>query len=95
MSKDQLEIPGTERPKIRSIENAAQAYVAARDARMSALTKEISAKEKLIMVMQNNSEKLSVNGDGDLVYRYDDEIVVLSEKDMIKVKSVKDEQGKE
>lgn len=88
MSKDQMEIPGTERPKIKPIEEAARAYVDVRDRRMSLTEKEVASRTKLVEVMQKHVDKLATNEDGDFVYRFDDEIVVLSDKTTVKVRGV-------
>ena len=93
MSKAQMEIPGTERPVIKAIENAAEAYVSARDKRMKALENEIALKTKLIEVMENNADKLGVDADGNLLYRYDEEVVILSKLDTVKVKKAVAETG--
>lgn len=93
MAKAQLEIPGTERPVIKAIETAAEAYVDLRDKRMSLLEKEIQAKENLINVMMKHQDKLPVDGNGCQIYRYDEQLVILSVQDAVKVKKVVEETG--
>lgn len=88
MSKDQMEIPGTERPKIKPIEEAARAYVDVRDKRMALTEKEVVSRAKLIDVMQKNADKLSVDGEGNRIYRFNDELVILSDKATVKVRAV-------
>lgn len=88
MPKNQLEIPGTERPRVKPIEDAAENYVSVRDKRMKLTEQEIAAKLKLIEVMLRNSDKLSEDGDGNRVYQYDEELVILNEKTNVKVKDV-------
>ena len=86
----QDEIPGTEAPKIKQIENAAAKYVDARDSRMKLTEKECAAKTNLIAVCQEHAEKMNVNADGDRVYRYDDLLVVLTDKLNVKVRSAQE-----
>lgn len=85
MPKNQMEIPGTEPPKIKPIEEAAEAYRDLRDKRMKVLESEIAAKTKLISVMDRHKDKLGVNSEGEYIYRYDDEVVILSDKVTVKV----------
>ena len=92
MPKDQKELPGVERETIAAIEEAADIYVRARDKRMKLLEQEITAKANLLNVMLDNEKKLSVDSDGNRIYRFDDEIVLLKEgKRGVKVKRVKDD----
>lgn len=87
MSKpEQTQIPGTEAPKIKPIENAAAKYIDARDSRMKLTEKECVAKASLIEVCQQHADKMNVNADGDRVYRYDDLLVVLTDKLNVKVR---------
>jgi hypothetical protein len=86
MAKNQLQIPGTERTKIKEIEDAAEAYVSIRDKRIKLTEQECSAKEKLIELMQQNKAKLSLNSEGHFVYTYDEELVILTDKVNVKVK---------
>lgn len=86
MPKNQMEIPGTEPPKIKAIEEAAEEYRTLRDKRMKILEDEIASKTKLISVMDRHKDKLGVNSEGESVYRYDDELVILSDKVNVKVK---------
>lgn len=82
----QTEIPGMERPKIAAIETAAENYVALRDKRMKLLENEIAAKAKLTETMQANAGKLSQDGEGNLIYKYDEQVVILTEATAVKVK---------
>jgi hypothetical protein len=89
----QLEIAGTERPKIKAIEEAADAYVSVRDKRMALTEKEVVAKTNLIQVVTENRAKLTPNGEGALCYRFDDLIVILKPgHDNVKVKSAHDDE---
>lgn len=92
MHAEQLEVPGTGTLKIPEINRAAAAYEKARDERMALTKKEVAAKTKLIEVMLENRDKLSVNGDGERVYRFGDEVVVLKEGEVsVKVRPAIDE----
>jgi hypothetical protein len=91
MSKAQLEIPGTERPVIKAIEDAAENYVAARDKRMKLTEQEVAAKDKLIEVMLKNADKLCVDGEGNKIYRFDEAVVILSDIAKVKVRHAHDE----
>lgn len=77
MPLEQTEIAGTERLKIPEINRAAASYEKVRDERMALTTKEVAAKQKLIDVMIEHQEKLPENGDGEKVYAFGDEVVVL------------------
>ena len=85
-----LELPGTEAPKIKAIENCAEKYVDIRDTRMEWTKKEVTAKSNLIEVVLANQDKLAKNDKGDRFYRYgDDMLVVLNPgKPGVKVKHV-------
>ncbi len=86
MPKAQLEIPGTERLKIKAIEDAPETYVAIRDKRMKLTEQEVEAKASLIEVMLRHQDKLSLDSDSNYLYRYEDEVVILSEKAGVKVR---------
>lgn len=81
-----MEIPGTEGPKIKAIDNAADDYVKARDARMRLTEKEVACRAVLVDVCRKNQDKLSPDGNGTLRYRYDDLLVEWTKKDKIRVK---------
>lgn len=83
---EQLEVSGTERVKIKAIEDAASKYVDVRDKRMSLTEKEVAAKATLVDVMQRHADKLGEDGDGNRVYRFGDEMVILSDKINVKVR---------
>lgn len=78
-----------ERPKIKPIEDAAERYVELRDKRMKLLEQECAAKEKLTETMQANAGKLSQDGDGNLIYKYDEQVVIMAEQVGVKVKHAK------
>lgn len=83
MGRKQMDIPGTEQPGIKEIDDAAEAYVDARNARMKKTEKEVEAKTALITVMKKHNK---------LVYRDDGQdpplVVTLVSKDNIKVTEV-------
>ena len=76
-----------EPPVIKSIESAADVYTGAREKFQKASVSVQDARTKLIEVMQANADKLAVDGDGNRIYRFDDELVVLTETAKVKVKS--------
>lgn len=85
----QTEIPGTERVKIRAIDEASETYVNLRDKMQSAVASFKEAKTKLSDLMHKHSDKIGKNGAGALMYRYDDMLVQLIPKDeQLKVKHV-------
>lgn len=55
---EQTEIPGTERPKIRAVENAAAKYEEKRNARMDATVEETNASDKLQKALHENEAQL-------------------------------------
>ena len=88
MAKDQLEIPGTESPRIKQIEEAAEAYTAIRDRRMKLTDSEITAKAALMTTVQKHLEELSKNEDGDYIYKLEDgRTVIYTHKDNVKVRA--------
>lgn len=96
MPKKQIEMPGMEAPSIPEIEQAAEAYVKARDSRMRLTEKEITAKTNLIQVVLEHESELSSGPDGEKVYRYDEEIVILKPgKRNVKVKAVHEDEEQE
>lgn len=88
----QAEIPGTERPKIKEIELAAEAYVSIRDKRMRLTEQEVELKGALIDVVHKHADKITPNGEGERHYRFDDLVVILKPgKDNVKVRSADSE----
>lgn len=83
---EQIEIAGTEAPKIVEIEKAADRYNTAKEEFQLASEKVQKQKEKLIEVCQAHDNKMPVNGEGDRVYKYDGLLVVLTDKINVKVK---------
>lgn len=87
MPKKQSELPGVESQSIPEIEEAAENYRSVRDKRMALTEKEVAAKVNLIQVVQAHAKELTPNGDGKLCYRYDDQLVMLTDKINVKVKT--------
>lgn len=83
---EQSEIPGTEAPKIKEIETAADRYNLAKDEFQKASDKVQKQKDKLIEVCREHAADMAVNADGDRVYKYDGLLVVLTDKINVKVK---------
>lgn len=59
----QSEIPGTERKRVKEIDDAAEGYVKARDARMKLTEKEVEMRDALVEAMRKHS--LSVYRDSE------------------------------
>lgn len=96
MAPKQMEIDGTGRVAIPEIDEAASAYVAVRDKRMAATEKEVAAKTNLIQVVLAHEKELSKDGDGNRVYRFDDELVILKAgKVKVQVKHASDDTADE
>ena len=72
MPKTQTEIPGTERPSIDAIDDAACEYVAKRDERMTLTRDEKAAKAHLLAKMQEHEAELDRDKDGALIYSFYD-----------------------
>lgn len=93
MAPKQGEIPGTERPRIKRIDDAAELYRELRDKRMKALEKEIEAQEALQKVMHENEAKLTDRDeDGNPLYVMEDGeecVVLMRSEEKAKVKKYK------
>jgi len=87
MARKQLEIAGTERPRIKEIDDAAEAYQDAKKKRMKLTEQEVDAKKALGAVMRKNKVE---------VYRDDNAsppllVVLTPGEDKIKVTEVEEE----
>ena len=90
----QTELPGTERPSIKEIDKAADHYVSVRDRRMKLTEQEVAAKTQLLQTVLENEKQLSKNDQGEIIYRYDDEIVIVKPgKANVKVKGAHDDEA--
>jgi hypothetical protein len=74
-------IPGTEPPSVPAIEKAAEAYVEARDARMSMLATEVERHDALLALMREH--KLDS-------YEFDGQIINIVHQDRVRVKRKKE-----
>jgi hypothetical protein len=91
MAPKQTELSGIEATRIKEIDQAALAYVEKRDKRMKLTEQECAAKLALIVVVQKHLQELGLNEHGDRVYRFDELIVILGQKDTVKVKTAVEE----
>jgi hypothetical protein len=93
----QTEIPGTERPRIKFLDDAGEYYRECRDKRMKALEKEIEAQEALQKVMHKYEDKLTDRDeDGNPLYIMSDGeecIVLMRSEEKAKVKKYKPSAG--
>lgn len=64
MARRQQRIPGTEGPKLKEVNTAAENYAEQRDKRMKMTEKEVEAKEALIAAMQKH--KIEIYRDEDV-----------------------------
>ena len=90
----QTEIPGTERVKIKALDEAGELYVDLRDKMQSAVKafKE-RGKTPLIDLMHKNADKLNTTGSGELTYSYSDMVIVLKPAgEQLRVKHVDPEE---
>ena len=78
----QQHLEGMEPPSIAEIEEKAEEYVEARNARMKLLTKEIGLQEELATLMRKHKLKN---------YEFDGSTVELTSKEKVKVRKSKDE----
>lgn len=62
MARKQKALPGMEAPTIVELDDAAEAYVEARDKRMKLTEKEKVAKDALIMVMKKHNKEVYKDG---------------------------------
>src|SRR5216110_2258872 len=93
MPKKQMEIPGTERPVIKGIEQAAEDYVSVRDKRKALTDREVDLKAALLAAMKKHEDKLR-QPDGSLLYQFDGQLVVAQHSENVKVRKW-DEDGDE
>jgi hypothetical protein len=78
----QAQIPGTERKTVKEIDDAAAAYVEARDARKEAGEVEVEAKDSLIAVMKKHGVSVYRDVEANLV------VHVVPGKDGVKVQEL-------
>lgn len=75
-----------EAPSIPEIDEAAEKYVRVRDRRMKLTTEEVTLRETLIETVKQHIKDLTANGDGELHYRYGDDMEVILKPGKEKVK---------
>jgi hypothetical protein len=93
----QIEIPGTETPRIAEIDEAAEAFVAIRDKWQAHGKKLIEAKEALIQVCVAHTKEMAPDGEGNRLYKYDDDMMVILKpsKNNVKVKHVHEDEDED
>jgi hypothetical protein len=80
---------GVEPLRIVELDKLAEEYCRQRDKRLTMTPKEVSAKQNLIAALHENADKIGVQPDGRLVYRYDEMMITLSPgKEKLKVEDV-------
>lgn len=81
----QTTMPGTDAPKVKAIEAAAEVYVEVRDERMGLTKREVQAREKLIAVMKTAGLTVyripADDGEGALIVSVSDESKVTVRKE--------------
>lgn len=87
---------GVERVSIPVIDKLIARYIGARDNRMELTKKEVEAKTKLIEALREHKARLTVDGDGTIIYKHDELVCTLKHgKDELKVKTEVDEENGE
>ena len=80
--------PGVSPVVIPELTKAAQDYIRERDKRCAMTPKEIAAKQKLMEVVHANVERLGRNPKGQIVYAFDDQILIVKPgKETLQVKA--------
>lgn len=93
MAKKQDDLPGVEGPgtgtvKIPELETAVDKYVRERDKRCEMTPKEKAAKLEVIELLIKHKDEIGVDNNGEIVYRYGEEVVTLKPgKPDLKVKT--------
>ena len=77
MARKQGELPGTEAPHIKEVEETAESYRVIRNKRMRFTEQEVIAQANLVTVLQAHVSELSQDANGNPTYRYDDQLVIL------------------
>lgn len=72
-----MEGPGVAQPKIQVIEDAAEEFSKLQEKRKRIKEQEDEALDRLVAAMHIHEEKLGRNGEGYLIYKYDDMLVTL------------------
>jgi hypothetical protein len=86
-----MEGPGVAAPRISAIDRLADEYTEIRDQRMALTPQEVVAKRNLIAALHKHADKLGVQPDGAIVYRYDTvQITLIPGKEKLKVQDIED-----
>ena len=98
----QIDLPAMEGPgvalgpRISAIDRLADEYTEVRDQRMALTPQEVAAKQKLIAALHKHADKLGIQPDGAIVYRYDTvQITLIPGKEKLKVQDLEDMAGAE
>lgn len=81
-----MEGPGIGHKRIGEIESAADKFLAISDKRKRLKEAEDEAKKTLVSRIQKHREALGMNGSNETIYRYDDLVLIVTEKMNIKIK---------
>ena len=85
----QMQIPGTERPKLEAIEAAAEDYVTFHNAMQESVKAFKEKKDDLLNLMHAHANELPKHEGGGYCYAYDDMIITVTPKDeVLKVKHI-------
>lgn len=88
-----IEGPGAGPVRIPDIDDAAENYVKARDARMRLTRREVETKDALIKTLKDHKKELGTDGEGSMFYEYDDIVVELTPVgEQLKVRARVDEE---
>src|SRR5207245_1369444 len=93
MSKNQDELKiegaGVSPVRIKEVDDALDEYIPIKEKRCTLTPKEVAAKEKVMEKMRKNAARIGADGEGALVYRYDDDTIVRLKhgKDKLQIKT--------
>ncbi len=87
-----IEGPGVSRPKFPVIDKAARVWISLKTERCAFLEKEKAAKKIVIDKIKEHGEEIGVDSNGEIVYRYDDQLLCVKPgKDVLVVKELDSE----
>lgn len=85
-----MEGPGVAQVNIPEIDALAESYIKERDKRCRQTPHEIAAKDKLVAAIHEHKERIGVDSNGEVIYRFDNVVVTLKPgKEELKVKELK------
>lgn len=70
--------PGVGNTRIPSIDKVASRWISHKDDRCAALVKEKAAKAELIEKIKESKEEIGVDSNGEIIYRYNDQAIILT-----------------